>query len=424
MTLRVGYAGMSHLGICSAVAAADKGCAVVGYDPDAALIERLARHDLPVIEPELDDRVAACGERLAFTSRTSDLGACDLVYIARDVPTDDQGQSDLRPIDALIDAVAPALKPGAHLIVLCQVPPGFTRTRRRPGLSLFYQVETLIFGRAIERATKPERFMVGAADAETPLPAPLADFLGRFGCPILVMRYESAELCKIAINVCLVASVGVANTLADLSERIGADWSEIVPALRLDARIGPKAYIQPGLGIAGGNLERDLATVCRLADETGSDAGIIRAQIANNRRRADWALHRLQERLPGSGATVGMLGLAYKENTHSTKNSPSLGLIRHLAPFALRLHDPVVKAERGLHPRFVQVASAMDVCDGADALAIMTPWPEYRGIEPRNVAARLKGKLVVDPFAVLDRKATRAAGLDHLVLGAPRLSEG
>jgi len=420
MTLRVGYAGLSHLGICSAVAAADKGCMVVGYDPDTRIVEGLKGGDMTVVEPDLDDLARRCKERLSYTDTVADLGACDLVYVARDVPTDDYGGSDLRPIDALIDQVAPVMKPGAHLIVLCQVPPGFTRARRRPGLSLFYQVETLIFGRAVERATKPERFMVGAADGETPLPASLADFLGRFGCPILVMRYESAELCKIAINVCLVASVGVANTLADLSERIGADWSEIVPALRLDARIGPKAYIQPGLGIAGGNLERDLATVCRLADETGADAGIVRAQMANNKRRADWVLHRLHEHLPGSGATIGVLGLAYKENTHSTKNSPSLALIRHLTPHALRVHDPVVKAEAMLHPRLVQVEKPLQVCDGADALAIMTPWPDYRTLPVEELGFRLKGRLVVDPFAVLDRKAAKAAKLDHWVLGAPR----
>ena len=125
------------------------------------------------------------------------------------------------------------------MVVLCQVPPGFTRRLPLPPERLFYQVETLVFGRAVERATRPERYMVGCADPAKPLPKPFATLLGAFGCPILPMRYESAELAKIAINCCLVASVTVANTLAGLSERIGADWSEIMPALKLDARIGP-----------------------------------------------------------------------------------------------------------------------------------------------------------------------------------------
>ena len=115
-----------------------------------------------------------------------------------------------------------------------------------------------MFGRAVERATKPERFIVGSPDPGSALPPALDTYLRSFGCPILPMRLESAELAKISINCCLVASVSVTNTLAELCERIGADWSEIAPALRLDKRIGPFAYLSPGLGLAGGNLEREI----------------------------------------------------------------------------------------------------------------------------------------------------------------------
>src|SRR5690606_37803730 len=105
-----------------------------------------------------------------------------------------------------------------------------TRRLPLPAERLVYQVETLVFGRAVERAADPERFIVGLADSQQSLPPALASFLESFGCPILPMRYESAELAKISINCCLAASVSVANILAELSVRIGADWSEIVPA--------------------------------------------------------------------------------------------------------------------------------------------------------------------------------------------------
>jgi len=117
---------------------------------------------------------------------------------------------------------------------------------------LFYQVETLIFGQAVERALAPERVIVGCRDPKAALPEPYSTYLKAFDCPILPMRYESAELSKISINVCLVASIGATNMMAELCEGIGADWSEIVPALRLDRRIGRHAYLAPGLGIAGG----------------------------------------------------------------------------------------------------------------------------------------------------------------------------
>src|SRR5262249_61279085 len=129
----------------------------------------------------------------------------------------------------------------------------------------YYQGKTLVFGQAVERALKPERPIVGCAEPAAPLEARFRTVLSAFGCPILPMRYESAELAKISINCCLVASVTVANTLAQVCEKIGADWGEIAPALKLDRRIGAYAYLAPGLGIAGGNLERDLATVQRLS---------------------------------------------------------------------------------------------------------------------------------------------------------------
>jgi len=304
--------------------------------------------------------------------------------------------------------------------VLCQVPPGFTRGLPLPSERLFYQVETLVFGRAVERATRPERYIVGCADPAKALPDALATLLGAFGCPILPMRYESAELAKIAINCCLVASLTIANTLAELSERIGADWSEIMPALKLDARIGQGAYLAPGLGIAGGNLERDLATVTRLAETHGTEAGLIAAFQRNSRYRRDWPLRQLQQRVLAHHAepVIAVLGVTYKENTRSIKNSPAVALIRALATCRLSVFDPAVQAAPEWHPRMTVYDSALAACAGADALAIMTPWPKFRELRPKDIAERLRGRVVVDPFSMLDRSAAAAAGLNHVVLGA------
>lgn len=337
------------------------------------------------------------------------------------MPTDDQGRSDLGPIRTLIETVDGALGADAILIVLSQVPPGFTRRLARVPARLYYQVETLVFGAAVERALKPERFIVGAAEPRAPLPSALQTFLGAFGCPVLPMRYESAELAKISINLCLVGSIGIANTLAELCESVGADWGEIVPSLRLDRRIGPYAYLAPGLGIAGGNLERDLATVCHLADKHGTDAGIIRASLANSAHRRDWAFRELQA-LALAGADdplIAILGLAYKENTHSIKNSASLALIEALRPYRIRCFDPVVPPSAvAFHPRAQAAKDALEACAGADALAVMTPWPAFRGLDPAALAKAMAGRVVIDPYGVLDAAACRAAGLVYRRLGA------
>jgi len=419
----IGFAGMTHLGLVSGISAAEKGFRLVCFDPDESRIASLSNRALPVSEPRLDELVAKNAERISFTARASDLSSCDVVYVAPDVPTDDQGQSDLGPINALLESVSAATHGEAVIVVLSQVPPGFTRSKQRPGRRLYYQVETLIFGRAVERALHPERYIVGCADPPRPLPAPYAAFLGAHGCPILPMRFESAELSKIAINCCLVASISVANTLAELCEGLGAVWSEIAPALKLDQRIGAHAYLAPGLGIAGGNLERDLATVMQLAGELGTDAGVVRAWVANSHHRRDWAAQTIRKVLlrERPRAIVAIWGLAYKENTHSVKNSPSLATIAQLHDTALRLHDPLVPAAAANHPNAVGTSGPLDAARGADALMILTPWPQYRTIAPSEIARVMRGSLVLDPYAVLDVAAVAAAGLDLYTLGSPPL---
>ncbi|HUO43436.1 MAG TPA: nucleotide sugar dehydrogenase [Burkholderiales bacterium] len=418
---QIGFAGMTHLGINSAAAAAARGFQTLWFDTDTARIAALAKGELPVVEPDLPETIAAHGARIRHTSQASDLRGCAVVYIACDVPTDDRGGSDLLTVDALIETVSANIADDAVLVILCQVPPGFTRRLARAPARLYYQVETLIFGRAMERALHPERFIIGCADPAQALPAAYHEFLTAFGCPLLPMRYESAELAKIAINCCLVSSVTVANTLAELSERIGADWHEIVPALKLDRRIGPYSYLAPGLGLAGGNLERDLATVLQLAGETGSEAGLITSFVASSRHRKDWVLRTLHREVFARQpqAVLGILGLAYKENTHSTKNSPALALIRHLAPWQLRIHDPVVPVAAAQHARAVGCDSPLAAATGADALVIMTPWPAFRELKPADLARAMRGCIVIDPLRVLDGRALVAAGFEYLTLGAP-----
>lgn len=416
----VGFAGMTHLGLVSASVCASKGFLTFCYDADPALIRGLQAGHLHVEEPDLANLVKSNGDRQIFTADPGALSTCDVVYISTDVPTDDQGGSDLAPVRALIDRIVPGLKAGSSLVVLCQVPPGFTRNLRRPQPGpVYYQVETLIFGRAVERAAMPERYIVGCDDPGQPLSPDFAELLGAYDCPILSMRYESAELAKISINFCLVASIGVANTLAELSEKVGADWSEIVPALKLDRRIGQWSYLTPGLGIAGGNLERDLRTVLDLAASHGTDSGIVKAWTANSQHRRAWALERIRASVLDKvdTPTVAVWGLAYKENTHSIKNSPSLFTIERMPGARIVVHDPVVPVEAVRHLHVEAARDPLVAVVGADALMILTPWPLYREVAVPEIVGAMRGKVIIDPFAVLDGKQVATAGVEYHTLG-------
>ncbi len=425
----IGFVGLSHLGIVSSIAAASKGLEVIAYDPDAALCEGLRGGRLPILEPGLPELLAESHPRMQFTADPLALRRCAVIVLSADVPTDRDHQSDLSRIDHLIEtAIAPAASDAA-LVILSQVPPGFTRAvddrvrRAFPGrdVPVFYQAETLVFGRAVERALYPERFMVGCRDPQQALPAPYAELLQAFACPVFRMRYESAELAKLAVNLFLVSSICTANTLAELCEAIGADWSEIMPALTLDKRIGPHAYVKPGLGLAGGNLERDLATVHRLAQVCGTDAGIVEAWRSNSAHRRDWVLTLLHDEVIAKiqDPVMAIWGLAYKPHTASIKNAPALDLLETLRPFTLRVYDPQVVLSPGGVPAGVQVSSALEACRGADALVVMTPWPEFALIDPQAIRQAMRGRVVIDPFGVLDGRHCAELGLIRFQLGSP-----
>ncbi len=173
--VKIAYVGMTHLGLCSAIAAASKGFDTLGFDFNASLVGEINDGKLPVTEPGLDALLHDNRQRISFTSDPGKLSDRDVIYVAPDVPTDELGQSDLTMLERFLACVLEAARPDAVIVILSQVSPGFTRAHQRAGRQIYYQVETLVFGRAVERATLPERFIVGCpGDPRDPLPAALA----------------------------------------------------------------------------------------------------------------------------------------------------------------------------------------------------------------------------------------------------------
>ncbi len=419
-TLKVAFCGMTHLGLNSALASAARKFNTLCFDQDEILISELNNGVFRIDEPELEEYYRNNITRLAFTSTPEDLFTCDIVYLAADVPTDDKGKSDTVGIQTLLNTVVSHIKESCLLVILCQVAPGFTRINKRKIGKTYYQVETLIFGKAIERAMYPERFIIGAEDPDAPLPETLQKFLESFDCPIIAMRYESAELAKISINMCLVASISVANTMSEICENIGADWSEIIPALRLDKRIGKFCYINPGLGISGGNLERDLESVVQMSEQHNTDGNVIKSWIGNSKHRKNWPYRILKDLVLSikADAKIAILGLSYKEDTNSIKNSPAILLIDQLKANEINVYDPLVKDI----PNDKDVSykeTALDAIHGADVLLVMTPWDQFKEISIDDVAVELKGNVIIDPYNIFNRKEVESKGLQYATLGLP-----
>lgn len=429
----IGFAGLSHLGIVSSIAIASKGFKVQCFDPNPQLCSNLTRGELPVFEKDLCELLEGSKSRINFSCEINSLAKCDVVYISRDVPTNSENKSDLTPIKEMFEGLLEILKSGATLVILSQLSPGTMRelelqlSDRRPDLNFYYQVETLIFGVAVERALNPERYIVGCKDPCAPLPTDYAKLLASCDCPVLPMRYESAELAKISINICLISSLTVANLLGELCERIGADWSEIEQALRLDKRIGKYAYIKPGLGIAGGNLERDLITLNSKLAEFGADSCVVSAWRHDLAYRRGWVLRTLHNTLSkdvlSNKPRIALWGLAYKPGTHSIKNSQSLELLQDLGATPgfceVCAYDPKVTVPDELRSFVEQAPTPLESCKGADVLIIMTAWDEFKSVNLCDVAKSLRGKLVIDPFRVLSGEKLDELKVAHLALGTP-----
>ncbi len=415
----IGFAGMTHLGLCSSVASATKGFGTICFDPDENRIAKIKIGQHEIFEPDFDRFSKAAVQQMQFVANPLALSACDLVYISSDVPTDNNGTMDLSGVRQLIDHVIPHLRCDAWLVILCQVPPGFTREIRNIFPRTVYQVETLVFGQAMKRALEPERYIVGLGSIPYELPKTLASFLDAFGCPVLPMMYESAELAKISINCFLAAAVSTTNCLAELAEEVGADWREISPALRLDRRIGPYAYLKPGLGLAGGNIERDLATVIAQSSEFGTQSVVIESFVQSSQHRKNWALRCLQENILSKieTPTIAILGLSYKEDTRSIKNSPAVALAKKLDGLPLRIFDPMVDPAILQQQNVYSAVSALDAIGGADAVAVMTPWAIFREIPVVEIENELKGDLIVDPTDHLSQFATGTTRLSRIIMG-------
>lgn len=414
--LTIGYAGMSHLGINSSIAAAQNVPSIIAYDENKEIINSLNLNNTIIDEPNLKMMMKKYKHKIKYTFKLQDLKKCDIVYISQDVPTDKKGKSNFTRINKLIKKVNKAICEDAILVILCQVPPGFTRKINRSSNKLFYQVETLIFGKAIERATKPERIILGCFNEDHYIDPYLNKFLKTFSCPILPMIYESAELAKTAINIVLASQVSVANSLAEICEKTEGDWNEIIPALNLDKRIGNHAYLSTGLGISGGNIERDLKTLSEISKKFKGNNIFLESIIELSNYRKKWAKNLFKkENKKHQINNVSILGLAYKLETNSVKNSPSLELINYLKNNKIKVYDPIIKEIRGNEKVFF-CNSVYEAINDADILFVMLPYKEFRDLDWNKVLKLMKQNIIVDPFRVMQSKYN-SKNITHYVLG-------
>ena len=400
--MTIGFIGLSHLGLVSSISASEKGFNIIGYDDKSELIEKLNKGITELEEPNLIKIKNKNKRRIKFTNDPKNLNKCDLVYFSKDIKTNKKNVSDFKSINSLINKVKKNLNKRSTLIMLSQITPGFTRKIKWPKDKLYYQVETLIFGKAIKRSLSPERIIVGKANETVKINLKYMKFLKKFNCPILTMNYESAELTKIAINLFLISSIVTSNKLSEISSNLGANYNKIQSALKLDKRIGRFAYLNPGLGIAGGNLERDLINIIKISKKHHIDKKLFDSWNDNSNFMKEWAYRKFKRVNKKNIITkISILGITYKENTNSIKNSPAIELINKLRKYKVNIYDPVVKINF-TKKNLINKNSISECLKDFDVLFIMTPWKKFKNYNFKKMFKKMKSVNIIDPYGVIN----------------------
>jgi len=402
----IGYVGLSHLGLNYLAASSVKGYKVIGIDIDPKKITKLKKFDIELNEPSLKENIFKNKKKIRFSNDFSLLKKCKIIYISLDVDTDQKNRSQSEKVKKLIKKTCKIINKKAILVVLSQVKPGFMRQINFDSKRLFYQVETLVFGEAQKRALFPERIIIGKTDSKQKINDAFNNYLKKFNCPILKMKYEAAELTKIAINLYLSSTVTLTNSLDSICEKININWFEIAKALRLDKRIGKYAYLKPGLGISGGNLERDINSIIELNKYHKVDTNFFNSILQISHKRKKWVWEKLNELqiIKKKNLNISILGITYKENTNSIKNSPSIYLINKLVKnHFVKAFDPVAKKINNIK-KFKQTKSIKEAINNADVLVVMTPWKDFKTINITQVIKSMRGSIIIDPYQVLNRK--------------------
>lgn len=420
--MKIVVQGLWHLGSVTAGCCA-KHNEVVGLDFDQQTVAGLKDGKAPILEPGLNELIAAGLERGALSFSADPQHACsgaNVLWLCYDTPVNDQDESDTDFVLGNLRKSIPHLPTGALVLISSQLPVGTCRSLEKefPQIHFACSPENLRLGKAIEAFTKAERVIVGQRG---PACQDLIQQLFEpFTPQVIFMRTESAEMVKHALNSFLALSITFINEIARLCERTGADAKEVAAGLKSDIRIGSRAYLGPGGPFAGGTLARDVVTLTRLAGEKKEKLPLISAIKPSNDEHRNWNFQRLQLRLGDlRGRTIVILGLTYKPGTDTLRRSTAVELCRELLKEGARVRavDPAVKS---LPPELAGVSLVSGVAGAvvqADAVVVCTEWPEFRQVNWIEAARAMGGGLILDANGFLAKELKEVRGVEHVSVG-------
>lgn len=455
--MRVAIIGTGYVGITTGVTLAYVGHEVTCVDVDAFKLERLRQGQAPIYEPGLEELLALVHGRMRFTNDYQEaIPQADVVFIAVGTPSLPDGNPDLQYLRQAAHSVGTHLGPGFTVVVnKSTVPIGsgnwveslvqeayLAQNGQKPQgqLAVASNPEFLREGSALHDSLYPDRVVVGAEEAQAlevlytlyrpileqnfPAPTFLPRPEGLGAVPLIATDLASAELIKYAANAFLALKISFINEIGALAERVGADVTQVAKGIGLDGRIGPR-FLQSGIGWGGSCFGKDTAALIATAQEYGLPMPIVQAAREVNYRQRERIVEKLLAELKIlKGRTVALLGLAFKPHTDDLRDAPALDIARRLLERGVRVkvHDPVAmeNAQRhfpDLELRYCQ--DALELAEEADALVLITEWPQYREWPWEEMALRMRRRLLLDGRNFLDKEALARLGFRYVGMGVP-----
>jgi UDPglucose 6-dehydrogenase len=434
--MHVAMIGAGYVGLVSGACFADFGHVVTCIDKDPTKIEKLNAGKMPIFEPGLDQLVATNTRegRLFFTTDAKEaIAQADAVFIAVGTPSRrGDGHADLSYVFAAAEEIATLIEGYTVIVTKSTVPVGtgdkveeIIRAKRpNADFSVVSNPEFLREGAAIDDFKRPDRIVVGAAEERArevlrQLYRPL--FLNEV--PIVFTDRRTSELTKYAGNAFLAMKITFINEIADLCEKVGADVQHVARGIGLDNRIGGK-FLNAGPGYGGSCFPKDTLALVRTAQEADAPIQLVETPVKVNDARKKAMARKIINAAGGNvkGKTIAVLGLTFKPNTDDMRDSPALDIIPALqkAGARIRAFDPEGMEEAAKQlPNVEFIEGAYECVEGADAVALITEWDQFRALDLDRLKASLKAPLIIDLRNIYKRHEMAAAGFKYVSIGRP-----
>lgn len=432
--MRVTLVGSGYVGLVSGACFADFGHQVVCVDKDEDKIAALLHGRMPIYEPGLEQLVGSnvAAGRLRFTTDLREgVREADAVFIAVGTPSRrGDGHADLSYVYAAARDIAEALSGYTVIVTKSTVPVGtgdeveriISETNPNAEFSVVSNPEFLREGAAITDFKRPDRIVIGSEDLRaTDIMRAIYRPLYLNHSPVLVMSRRGAELTKYAANAFLATKITFINEIADLCERVGADVQDVARGVGLDGRIGSK-FLHAGPGYGGSCFPKDTLALLKTSQDFDAPQRIVEAVVSANENRKRAMGRKVIAAMGGEvrGRTIAVLGLTFKPNTDDMRDSPAIAVIRALQDggATIRAYDPAGMDQAKLVLEDVEYCSGpYKAIDGADGLAIVTEWDEFRALDLKRIKSLLRTPTLVDLRNIYPRADAESVGLEYTGVG-------